>query len=251
MCSSNCDIDLRSYRPALQRKRNKRKRRSVGVLFCRDLLPVVFSAVAVSSTHIFRFQSNPTTKWIFFSLYDMSSVHASTWPSAAGSKNPPEVTDESRRHRRAWHQIQITGTAARSHARTHTLKVCGPSLIDQNNVAAMAFSPARDLCCCNPSLCHLRSYWSFLFMMCPSPLLFGPAGQPLPMYRNNNWGIFVFRFHVWGLGFSSVHVCSPRVCGAYLSKHWLKCVAFFRWLWSCSSCTYHHFLTWEQRKLTS
>lgn len=124
------------------------------------------------------------------------------------------------------HRLQAC-LPSHTHAQTHTLKVCGPSLIDQNNVAAMAFNPARDLCCCNPSLCHLRSSWSFLFMMCPSPPLFGPAGQPLPMYRNNNWGIFVFRFHVRGLGFSSVRVCSPHVCNAYLSKRWLKCITTF------------------------
>lgn len=62
MCSSNCDIDLRSYCPTLQRKHHKKQPWSVGVLFCRELLPVVFTAAAISSMRVYRFQSNPTTK---------------------------------------------------------------------------------------------------------------------------------------------------------------------------------------------
>lgn len=54
-----------------------------------------------------------------------------------------------------------------AYKRTHILKVCGPSLIDQNNVAAVTFSPGTD---------QLYIYIGVsLLLMCRSLLLFGPG----------------------------------------------------------------------------
>lgn len=91
---------------------------------------------------------------------------------------------------------------------THTMKVCGPSLIDQNNVAAVTFSLGRNYL---PRLCLSLSQLYVhvglpVFLMCLSFLPFGPAA--LLETETINAG---YLYCDWVLGFSSAHTCKEQL----------------------------------------
>lgn len=124
----------------------------------------------------------------------------------------------------------------RTNTHTHTLKVCSPPLIDQNNVAAVTFSLGRNyLSCLCLSLSHLYVHIGVSLFFCLALQRCTVCVALINFHRNNNCRIFMFWLDV-SLGFSSAHACTQQLylIYSYWYKHWLgfimiivfKCLIF-------------------------